>query len=297
MANNQTTHDGSQHIIWTECPSLGVPGRWLKVAMDYSTPSAQKPTRLFHPDNVARCDGCGSAFHTAAGCEAISTAKARYAKKKVAYGKAVHKAKLAVEAIASAFHTLKVAQWHWQDDASTSWDKQGKAKLKNKFAFRFRLSLNRQAQAKLTALNFHAKFARRTRSVLPAPALVPIACRRLDTVDCCPPSFGRSATYDEDFSSSEAEESPLAVGTVFTGFECEVPKAPAGTAWYPHGQQGSYILEEQEIPPPEEVPPPDDEFRSLIHLLRIQKESSRLIAEWCVEKWKRVENIQRNRSE
>ena len=103
-------------------------------------------------------------------------------------------------------------------------------------------------------------------------------------------SSGRYANAETDSSkdsdtTTEAEESPLAVGTVFTGFECEVPKAPAGTAWYPHGQ-GSYILEEQEIPPPEEVPPPDDEFRSLIHLLRIQKESSRLIAQWCVEKWK-----------
>jgi hypothetical protein len=234
MANNQTTHDGSQHIIWTECPSLGVPGRWLKVAMDYSTPCAQKPTHLFHPDNVARCSGCGSAFHTAAGCEAISTAKARYAKKKAALFKAVDKAKLAVGAITPAFHALKVAQWHWQDDKST-WSKQGKAKLKNKFAFRFRLSLNRQAQAKLTAVNFHVKFARRTRSVLPAPALVPIACRRLDTVDCCPPSFGRSAAAERDFSS-EVEQSLLAVGTVFTGFECEVPEAPAGTTWYPHEQ-------------------------------------------------------------
>ena len=61
-------------------------------------------------------------------------------------------------------------------------------------------------------------------------------------------SIGLSATAETDGSS---EEGPLAVGTVFTGFQCEVPTAPAGTAWYPNGRQACYILKEQEIPPPE----------------------------------------------
>jgi hypothetical protein len=37
----------------------------------------------------------------------------------------------------------------------------------------------------------------------------------------------------------------------------------------------------QEIPPPEEIPPPQD--FSLRTLLTIQKESSILIAQWCID--------------
>ena len=225
----------------------------------YDTPSAQKPTPSFRLDNVTRCDGCGSAFHTAAGCKSISKAKAHYVKKKAAYVNAVAKAKLAKKAVGHADDALKAVQWHWQDEPST-WSKQGKIKFKNKCTFRFALSLNRQTQAKATAMNFHAnaKFARQTRLVVPVPQLVP-----------CPPSYrtppvvpiaheplsgegmtasiGRSASAETDSSS---EEGHPAVGDVFTGFHCHIPTAPAGTTWYPvYGVQGSYILEEQEIPP------------------------------------------------
>jgi len=278
-------------------------------------------------DNVARCDSCGSAF-------AFRTAKAKacYAKKKAAYVNAASKAKLAVKAVEQAYYALKAdVQWHWQDDAC-AWIKQGKTKSKNKFASRFALSLiSRQTQAKLTAMNFHVKFDRRTGSVLPAPQLMPVACRRPGTADWRPPSyptppvvpmahpvpqhppvgegmaagFGRSATAERDFSS-EAKESFLAVGTVFTGLECEVPKAPAGTQWFPAGKDifpdpelphpwilKAYDVERilkaynvveqwrQEIPPPEEIPPPQD--FSLRTLLTIQKESSILIAQWCID--------------
>ncbi len=43
----------------------------------------------------------------------------------------------------------------------------------------------------------------------------------------------------------------LAVGTVFTGLECEVPKAPAGTQWFPLGSgPGKYIYPNPEVPHP-----------------------------------------------
>ena len=43
----------------------------------------------------------------------------------------------------------------------------------------------------------------------------------------------------------------LAVGTVFTGLECEVPKAPAGTKWFPLGSgPGKYIYPNPEVPHP-----------------------------------------------
>ena len=295
--------------------------------MVYTTPNAPTPFRF---DNVARCDSCGSAF-------AFRTAKAKacYAKKKAAYVNAAFKAKLALKAVEQAYDALKAdAQWHWQDDAC-AWIKQGKTKSKNKFASRFALSLiSRHTQAKLTAMNLHVKFDRRTGSVLPAPQLVPVACRRPGTADWRPPSyptppvvpmahpvpqhppvgegmaagFGRSATAERNFSS-EAKESFLAVGTVFTGLECEVPKAPAGTQWFPLGSgPGKYIYPNpevphpwilkaynverilkaynveqwrQEIPPPEEIPLPQD--FSLLTLLKIQKESTIRIAQWCID--------------
>jgi len=272
--------------------------------MVYTTPNAPTPFRF---DNVARCDSCGSAF-------AFRTAKAKacYAKKKAAYVNAAFKAKLALKAVEQACDALKAdVQWHWQDDACAWIKLQGKTKSKNKFASRFALSLIRRQQ------------------------LVRVACPRLGTVDCCCPpsyptppvvpmahpvsqyppvgegmtaSFGRSATAERDFSS-EAKESFLAVGTVFTGLECEVPKAPAGTQWFPLGSgPGKYIYPNpevphpwilkaynverilkaynveqwrQEIPPPEEIPPPQD--FSLLTLLKIQKESTIRIAQWCID--------------
>ena len=276
--------------------------------MVYTTPNAPTPFRF---DNVARCDSCGSAF-------AFRTAKAKacYAKKKAAYVNAAFKAKLALKAVEQAYDVLKAdAQWHWQDDAC-AWIKQGKTKSKNKFASRFALSLiSRHTQAKLTAMNLHVKFDRRTGSVLPAPQLVPVACRRPGTADWRPPSyptppvvpmahpvpqhppvgegmaagFGRSATAERNFSS-EAKESFLAVGTVFTGHECEVPKAPAGTQWFPLGSgPGKYIYPKPEVPHPWILKAgavaagnPTADF-SLLTLLKIQKESTIRIAQWCID--------------
>ena len=267
-------------------------------------------------DNVARCDSCGSAF-------AFRTAKAKacYAKKKAAYVNAASKAKLAVKAVEQAYYALKAdVQWHWQDDAcawikqgktkSKNKIKQGKTKSKNKLASRFALSLISRHTA-------NAKFARQPRLVLPA---VPCLCPPSSMPPVVPPvgegmtgSSGRYANAETDSSkdsdtTTEAEESPLAVGTVFTGFECDVPKAPTGTAWYPHDDiygQGRYILalEEQEIPPPEDSEDArrrhirllqEEDDQHLKGLLQIQKESSWLIDQ--DERTKRLLKVQKESS-
>jgi len=126
-------------------------------------------------------------------------------------------------------------------------------------------------------------------------------------------SSGRYANAETDSSkdsdtTTEAEESPLAVGTVFTGFECDVPTAPTGTAWYPHDDiygKGRYILqlEEQEIPPPEDSEDArrrhirllqEEDDQHLKGLLQIQKESSSLIDQ--DERTKRLLEVQKESS-
>ena len=49
--------------------------------------------------------------------------------------------------------------------------------------------------------------------------------------------------YSDSGSSYALEEAPLVAGTVFTGFEFELPTPPVALEWIPFEPQGSYILQ------------------------------------------------------